>query len=254
MVIALERKAPTSIWDKEIEIRVKPRYFAKWGLFVALLVIAFFLGRCTAEPSQPTAHVVEAVDNSTSFFDSLKGFIVGLTVTEEEPKVNATANVSQLQPSKENVTTAVANSTSAAAAPATAAAEESTEPVVTKYTNKVALSISDVKIQWLQTWGKIVQIKYTAKNNEAGTVESSYFILNVEGYPDFNKKVPIPLSMQKIKAGIIQSEWVTVPSGFAYNNVTAGSLDTVDLTLQMYDSANVVMASAKRDVDLRPPS
>ncbi|MDO8656860.1 MAG: hypothetical protein Q7K45_06490, partial [Nanoarchaeota archaeon] len=123
------------------------------------------------------------------------------------------------------------------------------EPIITTYT-KVAVAINDVDFDWKETWGKITKVDYTIKNTETGTIKPDHLGMLVEGYDDFEKKIPLPLSSKTIKAGESASSKVQVPMGFSYSPVTAGDLTTVEITFTLYDADNKVMTSFKTAYNL----
>ena len=246
--------------DKEIHIRIKPRSVLKGTIFMIVLLLTFFLGRWSVDPavldtSIETAAVaeveeveepapVEAVEEEDSSSFSLTDFFKGLfsssdikdeitnaaiaetnstnTTLEETPAVNTTT--------EENITTE--------------------EPIITTYT-KVAVAINDVDFDWKETWGKITKVDYTIKNTEAGTIKPDHLGMLVEGYDDFEKKIPIPLSSKTVKAGESASSKVQVPMGFSYSPITAGDLTTVEITFTLYDADNKVMTSFKTAYNLK---
>lgn len=146
--------------------------------------------------------------------------------------------------------------TSETAASDTAASESASDvsvptgPVITTYT-RVALALDNVKKTWMETWGKITDIEYTIKNNEAGTVQVSYIIMNVEGYDDFQKKLVLPVSKQTLAAGVVQANSLKVPNGFAYNEITAGDLTNVKVTIIAFDSADKEVTRTTNEFNLK---
>lgn len=216
--------------DREIHFSIKPWKLLKFFLVLVLLSGLFFTGRWSAtgtegmfgfSASAPTAAVVTEKASSPP-----------LAVEKAaEPAV------------KEKVAAPVV------APPADAAKEDTTEEVITKY-SKVALATSSVKLEWHETWGKIMQLVLTIKNNEAGTIKPSYLIMNVEGYDDFDKKIELPKTIQLIKAGEKIEGSVNVPNGFAYNKITTGDLATVKVLVKMYDEKDVVITSYEREFNL----
>ena len=122
-------------------------------------------------------------------------------------------------------------------------------PVITSY-SKVALALESVKTQWKETYGKITDVSYTLKNNEAGIIKPAYFHLLVKGYDDFEKKIPLPLSQQKVAAGETKSLTIKVPYGFAYNKATIPDLPSATVTLVLYDANGKQMASVTQNTNL----
>jgi hypothetical protein len=235
-----------------IKLTVSPRKLLKWGIVLLILVAVFFLGWFSAGGScsatVDTADTVdvaevelaeledsESVSKVTGFFKSLfagDGTTAAVTV---ENNTTGSETEEIVEDSAEEVIVEVV--------------EEDSEPVITSY-DKVALSIGDVSIDWKGTWGKIKTFQYTIKNNEAGTIEPSYFLMLVEGYGDFEKKVPLPKSSQSLKSIITASSYATIPSGFAYNELSTGDLTNVVLTIIMYDASGKEMAQVKKTANL----
>ncbi|MBI4152232.1 hypothetical protein HY495_00850 [Candidatus Woesearchaeota archaeon] len=126
------------------------------------------------------------------------------------------------------------------------------EKVITKY-SKVALAVTGVKKEWYDGWGKIVQLSVTIKNNEEGTIKPAYLVMNVEGYDDFDKRVPLPAKAQEIKAGVKLEEDVNIPNGFAYNPATKGigDMSTVHIITRLYDERDVLITTFGTDYNLQ---
>jgi hypothetical protein len=237
-----------------LKLTVSPRKLLKWGVIILILFLVFFLGRYSVGGACDTIvdsadveiavvsddPVVDdgAVSKVGGFFKSLfSGSDATGGITAEN---NTTAEVGVVEavvveePVEEVIVEVV---------------EDTSEPVITTY-NKVALSLGDVSIDWKTTWGKIKTFKYTIKNNEAGTIEPDHFVMLVEGYDDLEKKVPLPKSSQSLKAGVTASSYATIPNGYAYSELSAGDLSSVDVTIIMYDVSGVEMAQYKKSVDL----
>lgn len=249
---AKEGETKKGFLDKEIDIdiRINPRNALKFSALAALLLFAFFLGRWSVDDISSTVEIPEAVaeeEDSSGFFS----FITGLFTYEEK-----TVPV----PEAENASSPTENITSpeTGAAPEENLTEETTteeveeeveEPVITSY-KKVALAVKTVEIDWKGSWGKITHLDYTLKNNEEGTIKPDYFIMVVEGYDDFEKKVPLPPSSQKIKSKTTISSTATIPQGFAYSELTAGDLTVIDITFSLYDGSDRLMTTFKKSFDL----
>lgn len=269
--------------DKEmaIHIRLRPRRVLKMGISLLILMLVFYLGRLTAgdETGTTTAITAEtqfaapapAEEKETkvkeSWFSSTRESVTGLVTgllpefLNKEESEETTAG---------ETTTAATTTTASSAEPApvanatttqstTAAPENNTVPVaeetvITSYA-KVAVALNNVVFDWKGTWGKINKVDYTIKNNEEGIVTPNYLIMLVEGYDTEENKIPrkvtLPLSAQKLKAGETYNGITNVPQGFAYNQVTAGDLADVRVTIQLYDGADKLMASFAKGFDLR---
>ncbi len=264
----------SSIWDKEVQVRIRPGKILKGLVFIMLLVSIFYLGRLTAPESSnsvtvaaTTAAVTETAqkESASSFLSTLTGFITGLLPSSDEKTTETKKEVAVTPASGESTPTAASTATTetpasnATASPnetvvAAANTDNSVETIVTTY-SKVAVSLNDVIKDWKGTWGKIVKIDYTIKNNEAGTIKPAYFIMLVEGYDTGDsaipKKISLPLSSQSIKAGESYSLVINVPQGFAYNAITTGDLSNVRVTLQLYDSADKLMGTYNNEFNLQ---
>lgn len=270
--------------DKEmaIHIRLRPRRVLKMGISLLILMLVFYLGRLTAgdETGTTTAITAEtqlaapAEEKETaeeSWFsdarESVTGLVTGLLpefLSKEESEETTAGTTAGEAITAATTTTAssaepapVANTTttqSTTAAPENDTVPVAEETVITSYT-KVALALNNVVFDWKGTWGKINKVDYTIKNNEAGTVTPSYLIMLVEGYDTEENKIPrkvaLPLSAQKLKAAETYNGITNVPQGFAYNQVTAGDLADVRITIQLYDGADKLMASFAKGFDLR---
>ena len=251
-------------WEEEREIRIKvsPKRVLKLASFFVLLIFAFYLGRWTMpETALTEAVAVEAPEESSepeSSF-SFTGWVTGLFAGngEEEtdaPESTATPTAaSESSPAAEPTTAAPAasetqttNTTPASSAPTGAAAADEGD-VITTYA-KVALALTSVKKDWKETWGKVTSFDLTVKNNEAGTVKSSYILMSLEGYEDAEKKI---IFGQTIKEGKTLQYTIPVPKGFAYNAITAGDLSSVDITIQLYDASDKLMSTTTNAMNLQ---
>ncbi len=284
------KDSPTTDKEVSINIRIRPRKIVKGALLLLMFVAVFFIGRLTAESggeavasSATVASLEGAASPATTTAEStgkeedswtskVSGLVTGLVTgllpdfsdeekekkeksTAEETATASTGTATEPAPAETAVAEAApevaANET---AAPESAVGAEPAEIVITSY-SKVAVALNDVVIEWKETWGKIVKIDYTLKNNEEGTIKPSYFILLVEGYDTeenmIRKKISLPLSGQSIKAGESYSQISNVPGGFAYNQLTAGDLADVRLTLQLYDASDRLMGTFNKGFDLR---
>lgn len=259
-IMARFETSGNSALDKEVTIRIRPRSILKATIFTVLLLLTFFLGRWSvdssslenatiasavvadvAEAEEPAPVEAEVADDSSSF--SLTGFFKGLFTSSDIEDEITNAVVAETNTVNTTVEeTPVVNTTT----------EENTtveEPIITTYT-KVAVAINDVDFDWKETWGKITKVDYTIKNTETGTIKPDHLGMLVEGYDDFEKKIPLPLSSKTIKAGESASSKVQVPMGFSYSPVTAGDLTTVEITFTLYDADNKVMTSFKTAYNL----
>jgi hypothetical protein len=120
--------------------------------------------------------------------------------------------------------------------------------LITDY-NNVILALDKANVKWMDTWGKIQSVEISLKNGERGRVEPSYMIMNVRGY-DLEKRIPLPTSLKTVKRGTTLKARVTVPSGFAYSEITAGNLASVPVTLILFDAAGNQMAKVEKAANL----
>jgi len=262
-------KPNDSFLNKEVDIKFKPITVLHKSIFVLLLVVVFFLGRWSVDTSTLTSSAtvidsdetaelaapaetedVETKEDSDSFMTGFVTAVKGWFTGEEEPETtveNTTA--------ASNTTTTETTEDTTETATETTETEETveetlSEPIITTY-SKVALAISAVKIDWKDTWGKITQIDYTIKNNEAGTVKPSYLIMTMEGYDDYEKKINLPSTTQSMVAGKTVTEGVFVPKGFSYSQQTTGDLNSVTISFILYDANDKPMASFSKDFNLQ---
>ena len=230
--------------EHEIDIHIKysPLKIIKGSIFVLLLIVAFVLGRITVDTSASPQDQQKESGFSAFFHNLFSAKSSGLEV--QVPKVdNVTAKVnSTVEPTVKN---ASANTTSAITN--TTTQQPSNGTIITKY-SKVVISLNDVTVDWKGTWGKITEIDYSIKNNEDGIIKPDHFVMTMEGYTDFEKKIPVSsaIAAEKSDAAV-----VIVPGGFAYNQATAGDLTNVEITLVLYDAQNAAMASFKQEFNLK---
>jgi len=224
-----------SIFDKEIEIRVKPIGLVKLFFLMLILILVFFMGRWS----------VEGVSFDFNFTSGATQEIASKAETSTPaPSTTATTTATAPIPT-ETPAPAAATDTTADTTPI----ETSDEPTITTYT-KVDFSITSADRRWLVDWGKITNVGYLIKNNEAGIIKPDHIIMNVKGYADYDKKIPIPASHKLIKAGQERSVNIMVPKGFAYNEVSVGDLKKVEITLELIDVDGKLIKSVVRVFDL----
>ncbi len=252
--------------DREIHIRIRPRSVLKGGISLVILILVFFLGRWSVDPADVTTTIgsaavaeaeevevpapveAEEEDSDSSSF-SLSGFLTGLFGSSDDEEIT---NAAVAETAEANVTNNTTEAAVAANNTANITAEDTApeESIITTYT-KVAVAINDVDFDWKGTWGKITKVDYTIKNTEAGTIKADHLGMLVEGYDDFEKKIPLPLSSKTVKAGESASAKVQVPQGFSYSEVTAGDLAEVVITFTLYDAGDKVMATFKTAYNLK---
>jgi len=237
--------------DKEINLTIKPKQILRVFAFVILLMGVFFLGRFSVsgdfDLSFATGNLggLATADNNAlevnadvkSGIDS--GSEAKLDVAKEDVKAEAKEETKE-EPKKEEVKEAVKEE------PKVEAPEN--DILITDY-NNVVLALDKANVKWMETWGKIQSIEISLKNGERGRVEPSYMIMNVRGY-DLEKRIPLPSGLKTVKRGTTLKAKITVPSGFAYSELTAGNLGSVPITLVMYDAGGKEMATLEKAVSL----
>lgn len=263
------------VLDKEVTIRISPRKVVRGGIFVLLFVMVFLLGRYTADGSSngaATITIEKAAPSTTELkvtetavpktakepaVSSISGFLTSLFSSSDESSEAGDSSLTGASTTEtEESTTDESNATETAAAESANAETSATteaaddEPILTTY-SKVALAITDVNFDWKGSWGKITKLKYTIKNNEEGTVKVDHMGLLVEGYEDLEKKAPIPPSSRKLKAKTAVSSTANVEGGFSYSKITAGDLNDVILTINLYDPDGKIVTSFKKGFNLQ---
>jgi len=130
--------------------------------------------------------------------------------------------------------------------------ETSDEPeiIITKYAGS-QLILNNVKVDWKDTWGKIIQLDYTIINGEDGTIKPSYIGFKVEGYGEFEKKMPLPTSGKTVKKDQRFEAITNVPKGFAYKESTTGDLGSVNVIANLYDANDNVIGTSIGDFSLK---
>ena len=248
------KKSTSSLSDeKEINIKLKisPLRIVKGVFVVLLLIAAFFLGRFTGEtPAGAAAEPVLKETSSPGLWDRFLGlFSSSPSPSVEKEIVKEPSPVPEESTASEETKEAPPVAEEPVEEIVEPVEEETNEPTITDYT-KVALAIDGVKKEWKETWGKVTYLDYTIKNNEAGTIKPSYLIMTMEGYDDYEKKIPLPPESATIKAGEVSTNTVLVPNGFSYNEITAGNLDNVEITVSLFDATDTAMAHYIKSFDL----
>lgn len=243
-----KRKDNSGLLDKEIGIKFRLGNVIKGAGLILVLLAVFFLGRWSMEgPASLTDNQIETKEEAGKF--SITGFFSGLAeifkseetagLTNEEKKSGETAEISsqETKAEEQKQTTGETEEKEETAAET----DEGEEKLAESY-KKVTFTVKDLKLEWKTTWGKINWIDYSIRNDEDGTIKPDYIIMIVEGYGDFEKKVPLPLSSKSIEAKTIISTSAMVPSGFAYSEKTAGDLKGVLITFSLYDAKDKLIA------------
>ncbi|MBS3120463.1 hypothetical protein J4420_02015 [Candidatus Woesearchaeota archaeon] len=248
MVPYPEKRPEPRLLDHEINLKINVRSLLRGLLLVFVFLGVFMLGRWSVSPPDLSLDI---------------SGVTGMIVAAEDPAAEepapavkenktATAPVADSPVAETPAVTPTAN-TSANTTVNTTVAEEG--PVVTSY-SKVAVSLNRAIVKWFDTWGKVTQLDYTIKNNEAGIIKPSYLLLSVEGYNDelAKRKISLPLSSQSIQPGASVSKVVNVPpQGYAYSDSSTGDLHNVMLTVGLYDSKDTLMGEFHKEFDLSVP-
>lgn len=250
------------VLDEEVTIKLKlsPRKIVKWAVVVLFFISVFYLGKLTADcplASSPVETVEDKPDDPglissflTAFFSKAE---TDANTKEGNTNLTAAATGSAVAESTvsqtETTETKEESSNNSEAVSTEEASVEEEENIITNY-NRVSVALKDVKVDWKGTWGRIAKLVYVIKNSEEGIVKPDHFLLMVEGYDDFEKKVPLPPGSKKLKAKVTASSTATVPNGFAYSEITAGDLSDVRVTLQLYDAAGKLMTTVTKGFDL----
>ena len=257
-------KGSKGLIGDEITIKFHPKHILKIFIFLIILIAVFYLGRFSVTvaecPNFSLSSFIGSSDNvsvedqsvTDTDLDSVKEEIEVDEAELDDVEIEDTTDTEgdeelSADETDENSTEPVAGGNDASGA--ATAEPASDEVVVTSYSN-VAIALDNVFTQWKGTWGKITGIGYTIKNNEAGTVKPSYFIILVEGYDDMEKKFNVGYKSQKITSSLTLVDSAAVSGGFAYNEVTAGDLNSVEINLFLYDAAGKQIATVSKNVDL----
>ena len=227
--------------DDDITISINPLMIGKIALVVLAVFVLFFAGRYS------TISSTCEIESASEFFGALSevsGAATGETIKTETVEV---APVVTEEPAAEPTPEPEAEPEAEVEEEPTA--EPKDESVVTEYKD-VGLAIDDAYLKWMETWGKITGVKYTITNAEKGTIKPDHFVMLVEGYGDITKTFDVGYKSVKITSDTILTDEAAVSGGFAYNEVTAGDLTNVQITLQLYDASDNLIASTNKQVDL----
>ncbi len=275
---------PNSFLDKEVKLKFKIRPVLTSSVIIVVLLAVFILGRVSVDSSTSGAVVSEAAEASTAeaavaeadaaeektsflsklvpdFIENTFSYLVGFDQTAEnvtDAAVQGSAVAEETVKAVNDVSAAAALDTAESEAAEADAAEETeaavveadAQEVITTYSN-VALAIDGVVLDWKTTWGKVTDVKYTIKNNEAGIVKPDHFGIVLAGYDDFKKEASVPPSSRTLKAKTSASSIATINGGYAYSEATLGSLASVVVTLTLYDATDNVMATTTKAVSLQ---
>lgn len=226
--------------DHEVIFSINPRKIMK-GLFIIVMIFGvFFLGRMSTE-------------EFSIGIPSISGSFVGVGSEVVVADIPVEAEVEPEAASAGEAAPAAPNAVGSELTVATVAEEEDDEDeiIIAGNYNKVALAMDDIKIDWKDTWGKIMGVAVSIKNTEAGTILPEYIIMTVEGYDDFEKRINFPSELKTIKKGVTKKSMLNVPNGFAYNPATVGDLSSVEVYLVLFDQQGKSMASFKQAMNLQ---
>ncbi len=231
-----ERKS--SLLDGEIQISLSPRKLLKGSLFIVLLLAVFFFGRVSTEVSPSD------IGNSISgmmTFESSEDTEVDEN-NDEDKEAEAIDKAEESTADEKAAELKVSTPKSDAQTKGSETVEtvetetvEREEPIIKSY-SKVAIALTNVNTNWKGDWGQINQIDYTIKNNEKGTILPNEILMYVEGYEDYEKKVPLPDNLKKILSGETSKGSSLVPKGFAYRESATGSLNDVEVKIILIDA------------------
>ncbi|MEK6863541.1 MAG: hypothetical protein AABW53_02490 [Nanoarchaeota archaeon] len=235
-------KKQNSRLDREVTISLSPRKFLRGFLLVAMLFAVFYVGRFSVGA---TACQLPDFSGFMDVFSSDNANPSGLAVAEKK-EANETAEL----PAEDPVSGAEELAAETPSNETADSAGSADEIVVVSY-SKVAISLDEVYKEWKGTWGKIIGIKYTIKNNEVGTIKPHHFTMLVEGYDDIEKQFEVGIATQRVKAGVTAQDEAAV-GGFSYSpkSIPDGDLKKVKISLFLYDAENKLIASHHRDVNL----
>ncbi|MBI2151629.1 hypothetical protein HYU21_02790 [Candidatus Woesearchaeota archaeon] len=249
--------------DKPITIKITPRKVIKSVLILGVLLAVFFLGRVTADPDSdsidwPSFNFTGmfAGDNDDADVEKVsatKSKVTDDNAADEDTSDTSTttaSNTADTSDSAADTSNTAADNTVTTADADTPTAEVDDTEYITKYT-KVSIALTSVRKEWKTTWGKITDVVITIKNGEEGPIKMDHLIMEVEGYPDFEKKIPLPLSLQKIVASKTLSTSVRIPQGFAYNEGSVGDLNSVDITLTLVDTNGKEVSKVTAGISLK---
>ena len=261
--IKFKNNAPSAL-DREIDIKIRPRYLIFGTIIVLIALLIFFAGRWSTDDYEITLPKFNLSETFSGLSSPFKKNVSETKIEETLEKTTPPAITEESVPepslevesSSENTSTSENNITTTPPIveqpPANITSNEN-ETIISQY-SKVSLTVTNVNFDWKETWGKITQISYTIKNLETGPILVSYITMTVEGYDDSPKKMTLPPSLHKIDAGTQISGGLNVPQGLAYSEVSAGDLSDVEITFALYDEKDVAVASFKKGFNIKGSS
>jgi len=234
--------------DEDITFKVSPRKIVKGILIVLILLTVFYMGRWTAPDYMPTVAAIEEVEDESGpgFFSRISGWFTADTKKEVLETETIVVEDEETAPEKETKEETIEEVEEEIVEEDVV---EEDENVITNY-KKVSFAINKIEKEWKGTWGKITHLDYTIKNSEEGTVKPDYFVMVVEGYNEFEKKVPLPSSSTTIPSTSSATSSATVPNGFAYSELTAGDLNSVQISISLYDSNGQLIYALTKEYNL----
>jgi len=240
--------------DKEITLKIKPRKLVEASVLILMFVAVFYLGRFSADPAPLTGFASLFTFDTAGSDDADEADAPEVKVKEAVavPEDEDEADATDTADADADEDTADAEETDTTEVTVDAAAEETAadEGIVTTYTH-VTFAVEKADFTWKETWGKIDHVGFVLVNKEDGPIKVDHLGLLVEGYGDFEKKVPISSSIQVIDSMKQLQALAPVPSGFPYNAITAGDLTSVTVTLVAYDADNKEISRASTTANLQ---
>ena len=233
------------VLDHAVTFSINPRKIMKGLFIIAMIFGVFFLGRMSTEEFSIG---IPSISGLSVGVDSevVADIPVEAEVEPEAASAEGAVPAEEVAPAAPN---AVGSELTAAAV--AEAEDNEDEIIIAGNYNKVALAMDDIKIDWKDTWGKIMGVAVSIKNTEAGTILPEYIIMTVEGYDDFEKRINFPSELKTIKKGVTKKAMLNVPSGFAYNPATVGDLSSVEVYLVLFDQQGKSMATFKQAMNLQ---
>ncbi len=236
--------------DEVITIKITPRKIVRAFCLFAVLLLVFYLGRFSVDPPDFSGLTIFS-DDSNNTEDADTSVDDQTTEVEASDDNNGASVETAAVETSTDAAEVTAGETAAETSPASESApEETIENLITSY-GKISVALTGVKKTWLGTWGKITDLDFVVKNSDTGTIKMDHFIMSVEGYDDFEKKIPISKSIQVLKGGTRLESKVRVPNGFAYNEITAGDLKSVSITLALYDGSDKIISTFTSDFNIQ---
>jgi hypothetical protein len=247
-----------------INLRLHPRKILKWSIVVLVVILAFFLGRLSVGDGEQHSPIPEEiaeeveVDTGPGFFSKISNFFSGLFSRSSEGNLTVTSENGTMTP-PENGTAPETEETETSLPETDTQPETDTTPtedqtqeetIITEY-SAVELTLNDIRIDWKTTWGKVTHLEYSIKNNEEGVIKPEYFMMSMEGYGDYEKKVSLPYTSKEIPAHSSASSMATIDSGFSYSELSCGDLTNVKIVLSLYDINDTLMDSYEKEFNLQ---